>query len=215
MIQKVHVAIVLDRSGSMESCRTDAIGAVNGYLRLVREDKEMDARISLVIFDSQSIDTIRDRVSAGSCPNLDPVEYQPRDATPLLDAVGSGAGLLDRHAEEGERCILAVMTDGLENASKEYTNERLKTLLERKQKDNNWLVVYLGADHDSWAQARAMGIQPTRVASFAKDNIASTGDILYAFSGRLRMSEPRDAVDVGFTDEERAELMKRKDKTKT
>ena len=78
MAQKVHIGIVLDRSGSMEDCRTDAIGAVNSYLRQVRDDAEMEARVSLIIFDSQGIDTIRDRVPARGCAELAAQEYQPR-----------------------------------------------------------------------------------------------------------------------------------------
>jgi len=100
--QKVHVGIVLDRSGSMEDCRADAIGAVNSYLRQVKEDREMEARVSLIIFDSQSIDVVRDRVQAHGCAELGDSEYQPRAQTPLLDAVGHGAALLDRSKEIGE-----------------------------------------------------------------------------------------------------------------
>lgn len=70
MAQKVHVEIVLDRSGSMEDCRTDAIGAANSYLRQVKTDKDIDASISLITFDSQSIDVIRDYVPARSCAEL-------------------------------------------------------------------------------------------------------------------------------------------------
>src|SRR5262245_52293213 len=158
MAQKVHVGIVLDRSGSMEDCRADAIGAVNSYLRQVKDDKELDGRVSLIIFDSDGIDVIRDRVPAAECSILDPKEYQPRAATPLLDAVGHGAALLDKRKETGERCILAIMTDGLENASREYTKESIKALLDRKQKDEGWLVLYLGAGHDAWEQARDMGL---------------------------------------------------------
>src|SRR5690606_1519811 len=113
MAQKVHACIVLDRSGSMEDCRTDAIGAVNSYLRQMKEDKDQDGRISLVIFDSEGIDTIRDRAPARSCAELVAAEYQPRAATPLLDAVGKGAALLDDRSDKDERRVLAIMTDGL------------------------------------------------------------------------------------------------------
>ena len=110
MVRKVHISIVLDRSGSMESCRSDAVGAVNSYLRQVRNDKSMDARLSVVIFDSQSIDTIRDRVPVNACPELTLEEYQPRGATPLLDAVGYSVGILDALSGKDERRIMAIMT---------------------------------------------------------------------------------------------------------
>ena len=168
MAQKVHVGIVLDRSGSMEDCRTDAIGAVNSYLRQVKDDRSMEARISLTIFDSNGIDVIRDRVPAATCAELGASEYQPRAQTPLLDAVGHGAAHLDRSKEAGERCVLAIMTDGLENASREYTKETVRALLDRKQKEEGWLVLYLGAGHDAWSQAGAMGLHAGNVAGFDK-----------------------------------------------
>jgi hypothetical protein len=212
MAQKVHIGIVLDRSGSMEDCRTDAIGAVNSYLRQVRDDAEMDARVSLIIFDSQGIDTIRDRVSVRSCAELSEGEYQPRAQTPLLDAVGHGASQLDRHKQPGERCILAVMTDGLENASHEHTKETIKALLDRKQKEDGWLVVYLGAGHDAWAQAHAMGLHAGNVAGFSKKSVSQTLASLSARSARYaKAPDPYlDAAAGGFTDEERAAMQQKK-----
>ena len=212
MAQKVHVGIVLDRSGSMEDCRTDAIGAVNSYLRQVKDDKEMEASISLITFDSQSIDVIRDKAPAGSCAELAASEYQPRASTPLLDAVGHGVALLDKRKEPGERCILAVMTDGLENASREYTKETVKALIDRKQKEDGWLVLYLGAGHDAWAQANAMGLHAGNVAAFDKQAVGVSMAAIGARSKRYAMAT--DAVDEaasgGFTDGERAGMLKRR-----
>jgi Mg-chelatase subunit ChlD len=68
---------------------------------------------------SQPIEFIRDKASAESCVELAASEYQPRASTPLLDAVGHGVALLDKRKEPGELCILAVVTDGLENAYRE------------------------------------------------------------------------------------------------
>ena len=206
MAQKVHVGIVLDRSGSMEDCRADAIGAVNSYLRQVKEDRDLDARVSLVIFDSHGIDVIRDRVPAGTCAELGPGEYQPRAQTPLLDAVGHGAALLDRSKEPGERCILAIMTDGLENASREYTKETIKTLLDRKQKEDGWLVLYLGAGHDAWEQAREMGLHAGNVAAFSKQHIDASMASVASRGRRYAMAaEPVvEAAEGGFTAPERA-----------
>lgn len=205
MAQKVHIGIVLDRSGSMEDCRADAIGAVNSYLRQVKEDKDLEARISLVIFDSQGIDVIRDRVPAGGCAELGSGEYQPRASTPLLDAVGHGAALLDRRKEPNERCILAIMTDGLENASREYTKETVKALLDRKQKEDGWLVLYLGADHDAWDQARALGLNAGNVAAFSKRHMHESMASIASRSRRYATaSEPAiEAARGGFTDSER------------
>ena len=207
MVQKVHISIVLDRSGSMESCRADAVGAVNSYLRQVREDEAMEARLSLVIFDSQSIDTIRDRVAVKSCPELTLDEYQPRAATPLLDAVGYSVGILDCLSDKDERRIMAIMTDGLENASREYTREKLRSVLDRKQKEEGWLVLYLGAGHDSWSQASQIGIAPSHAADFSVNALDETANVLHAAGKRYALSPaPAAARESGFTTEERNRL---------
>lgn len=82
-----------------------------------------------------------------------------------------GVALLDKRKEPGEHCILAVMTDGLENATREYSKETIKALLDRKQKEEGWLVLYPGAGHDAWTQARAMGLHAGNVAAFDKQAI--------------------------------------------
>jgi uncharacterized protein YegL len=212
--QNVHVGIVLDRSGSMEDCRTDAIGAVNSYLRQVKADKEMEASISLMTFDSQSIEVIRDHVPAGNCAELTPQEYQPRASTPLLDAVGHGVMLLDKRKSATERCILAVMTDGLENASREYTKETIKALLDRKQKQDGWLVLYLGAGHDAWMQASALGLHAGNVANFDKSAVAGSMEAFGSRARRYVMSEePKaEAASGGFTERERAGMRETKKK---
>lgn len=190
----------------MEDCRTDAIGAVNSYLRQVKDDKDMEAAISLITFDSQSIDVIRDKVSAGSCAELAASEYQPRASTPLLDAVGHGAALLDRRKEQNERCILAIMTDGLENASREYTKETIKALLDRKQKEDGWLILYLGAGHDAWAQASALGLHAGNVAGFDKQLIGSSMAAVGSRSKRYAaaVDPAAEASSGGFDERERS-----------
>ncbi len=206
-MQKVHISIVLDRSGSMAEQRHEAVGAVNSYLRTVREDNSMQARLSLVIFDSQSIDTIRDRVPVARCPDLTLDEYQPRAATPLLDAVGYSVGIQDCLSGRDERRMLAILTDGLENASREYTRDKLKSLLDRKQKDG-WLIVYLGAGHDSWHQASQIGIKANHTADFSLDALAETASVLHAVGKRFmaRPPGPAAALCTTITPDERDRL---------
>ncbi len=207
-MKQLHGCIVLDRSGSMEDCRTDAIGAVNSYLRQTKDDAAVEARISLVIFDSQSIDVIRDRVPAGSCAELQASEYQPRSSTPLLDAVGHGVALLDKTKSDDERCVLAIMTDGLENASREHTKETIKALLDRKQNEDGWLILYLGADHDAWSQASALGLRAGNVASFDKRAMTASMRSMKLREARyMKAASPIDeAMQGGFTDDERSEM---------
>jgi hypothetical protein len=190
----------------MEDCRADAVGAVNSYLRQLKDDKDMEASVSLITFDSQSIDVIRDGVPAGSCAELGIDEFQPRSMTPLLDAVAHGVGVLDKRKEADARCVLAVMTDGLENASREHTKESVKALLDRKQKEEGWLVLYLGADHNAWEQAHGLGLRAGNVAAFDKGamlaSISSAGSRLKRYA--MAKDAAKEAESGGFTDAERS-----------
>jgi hypothetical protein len=194
----------------MENCRTDAIGAVNSYLRQVKDDNDMEASISLIIFDSQSIDVIRDHVPAASCPELATSEYQPRGGTPLLDAVGHGVTVLETRKHMDERCILAIMTDGLENASREFTKESLKALLDRKQHEDGWLVMYLGAGHDAWMQASDMGLLRGNVANFSTRSMGVAVEAMRSRGRRYAMSPApaSEAASGGFTAQERESMLR-------
>ena len=171
MTNNASICVVLDRSGSMESCRSDAVGAVNSYLRQVRDDETIDATVSVIIFDSESIDCIRDRCPATTCPPLEDSEYEPRSMTPLFDAVAHGVSVLSASEGDGQRHILVVMTDGQENASREHTRETIAALLKRKQEKDGWLIVYLGADHEAWEQARHLGIRAGHTANLDKASL--------------------------------------------
>jgi Mg-chelatase subunit ChlD len=205
MMQKVHISIVLDRSGSMEDARCDAVGIVNGYLHQVRADNSMRARLSVVTFDTHSIDSIRDREPVESCREIGLEEYLPRGGTPLLDAVGYSAALLDCLSDKDERRIMAIMTDGQENSSREYTFEKIKMLLDRKQREDGWLVLYLGAGHDSWSQARQIGIPADHTADFSVRASDDTAHVLYSV-GRRFMAMPAGRPRVPLTSSERSRL---------
>ena len=155
---------------------------------------------------------LRDHVPAGSCAELASEEYQPRASTPLLDAVGHGVTVLDKRKEPGARSILAVMTDGLENASREYTKETIKALLDRKQREDGWLVLYLGAGHDAWAQAGALGLHAGNVADFAKEAVGGTMAAVATRARRYAMATDaeEEARSGGFTDRERSGMLKRR-----
>jgi uncharacterized protein YegL len=90
------IAVLLDRSGSMTSCRAAAISSVNGCLREAEADYALTGgRITIVTFDSESIDVVRDDIALSICPPLIEAEFAPRAATPLLDAIVHAAALLE------------------------------------------------------------------------------------------------------------------------
>jgi hypothetical protein len=122
-----HVCLVLDRSASMQAVREDALGGVNSYIQTANQDRALyEARFSLITFSSESVDTIRKNEIMETVKPIGSDEYRCSGWTPLYDAIGRGIGILDE-ALEGKlgKAILVVMTDGMENASKEFSHAKI------------------------------------------------------------------------------------------
>src|SRR5688572_802429 len=125
--KKLYAHILLDRSGSMEDCRDTAIGAFNEYVNSLRLNDRLAARISLTTFDDQSIDLVFDRRKAETMPALTKEMFVPRGMTPLNDAIGSTAGQMEKvKLDRDEGVAFVILTDGLENASREYSRDAVR-----------------------------------------------------------------------------------------
>lgn len=199
--------ILLDRSGSMENCRDTTIDAFNEYVMGLRRSDDVDARLSLTIFDSQSIDTLQSAEPAKTFMELTRQNYVPRASTPLLDAIGHVVADIDKTAlRAGEKAALVILTDGLENASREHTKETIRKLLTDRQDNKGWLVTFLGADVDAFADAGAIGVHPGKYLSLKKANLkaalhsAQASQARYTRSGNLNEGD--------FTASEQAEAQK-------
>jgi len=196
----LNIRVVLDRSGSMSNCVYQTIDALNGYLiGLQKENTEGVVTVSL--FDSQSIDIGVDKVRIKDLSPLDYSFLTPRASTPLYDAIGAGIYEHSHYdATKEDKKVLVIVTDGYENASREYTGEAIKKLVEEKE-EAGWLIVYLGSDHDIYKQTKMMGIGPERSIRYSKVKSDS------AFRSVLRTSgdyyRGTKAVDIKFTEEER------------
>lgn len=202
----LYVYIVLDRSGSMMDCRDETISTLNEYLTSLRSDKKIAARVSLSTFDSEGIDLIRNEAPVLSCEPLRGDEFEPRALTPLFDAVGRAVSKIEQAEKQtDERVALVILTDGLENASVEFNAQSLKKLLEDKQVKDDWLVLYLGADHDAWSQGARMGLSAAHTVQFDKRHMRAAGLALYAASGRYSEAPIKQARKAAaFTPDERA-----------
>lgn len=164
-----EIVCVLDRSGSMASLTNDAIGGFNSFLD---EQKKLpgDARLSLILFDHEYI------VQADNAPiqQVEPLTaqtYVPRGSTALLDAIGRAiTNVGERLTKTSERdrpskVIVVILTDGEENASHEYTKQRIADMIKHQQEQYNWRFVYLGVAVDAFADARAFNIPANYVTS--------------------------------------------------
>jgi hypothetical protein len=198
----LYAHILLDRSGSMETCRDTTIDAFNEYVMGLRRSDTTDARISLTIFDSQSIDVLQHAEPAKSSLELSKQNYIPRASTPLLDAIGHAVAETDKVAlRDGEKVALVILTDGFENASKEHTKDSIKKLLTDRQDNKGWLVTFLGADVDAFAEAGAIGIHPGKYLHLKKAKLRQS--MQHAAASQARYMETGDLNKGDFTAEER------------
>ena len=196
----LNIRVVLDRSGSMSNCVHQTIDALNGYLIGLQEENT-EGVVTVSLFDSQSIDIGVDKVQIKDLSPLDYSFLTPRASTPLYDAIG--AGIYEHSSYEAtkeDKKVLVIVTDGYENASREYTGQAIKKLVEEKE-EAGWLIVYLGSDHDIYKQTRMMGIDSKRSIRYSKGKSDS------AFKSVLRTSgdyyKGTKAIDIEFTEEER------------
>ena len=155
--------------GGLES---DTIGGYNSFLAKQKNEPGR-AFVTTVLFDDR-YETIHDRADIASVAPLTTKEYYARGCTALLDAVGrtvthiaSLHKALGRHAPE--KTLFVITTDGLENASREYTAEKVKKLIE-KQKKAGWEFLFLGANIDAVATAKQYGIDEDRAVTYQADS---------------------------------------------
>lgn len=158
-----HIVVLLDRSGSMAPIANDVIGGFNQYLEEQQKDGS-DARISIVLFDSQNPqETVMWGAPISEAIPLDRTTFVPRGGTPLLDATGLTIGrvMVDQQSRVAagiQACdiVFVTVTDGEENQSHEFTLEQVRTLVNDRTADG-WQFVYLSAGLDAYADAGRLG----------------------------------------------------------
>jgi len=185
------VTFLLDRSGSMGSCRDSTIEAFNGYVDGMRDTPTID--FTLVLFDSHlgvmDLNKVCVGVEIGLAPWLSPENYVPRGSTPLIDATYTvitavEKSLLDKPA--GTKVVVCIQTDGFENCSKDHSWDELSTLIKAKQ-EQGWQFNFMGAGIDAYRQGARMGIAPQSTVSYDHLSKEATTSI-YASSARNTQS---------------------------
>ena len=161
MEKKVFNLIVVDESGSMSIIRKQAFEGLNETLETVKKMQEahpeLEQRITLMTFDSGHKTFLYDNKSGREAEKLAWNQYNPGGATPLYDAIGLGISKINAIAGKDDEVLVTVITDGYENASREWNHQRVFQLVEDLKK-KNWLFTYIGANQDALAVARDMGI---------------------------------------------------------
>jgi uncharacterized protein YegL len=208
-----EVVAILDRSGSMESLTNDTIGGFNTFLK---EQKEVsgEAVLTTVLFNDSYV-LLHDRVNIKKVKPITNKDYVAQGSTALLDAMGktiNNIGLKLNNTPENERpgkVIFFIITDGEENASEEFSNEKIKEMVELQKNTYSWEFIFLGANIDSFSVARSMGISADRAFDYVADS-EGVHDVQLAMSVAVRNYRKGGSVDAG--EDFRAKIKKPKKK---
>ena len=168
-----ELVFILDRSGSMHGLEKDTIGGFNSVLE---RNKALpgDANITTILFDHR-FTLLHDRQPIRSVAPMTEADYTPAGLTALLDAVGQAIRKIDNvmaHTAEDYRAgtvQFVIITDGMENASKEYSAQRVKQMIRDRQEKDGWDFLFLGENMDAIAVAGDMGIQADRAVTAMAD----------------------------------------------
>ena len=192
-----HITVILDRSGSMESICDDTIGGMNAFVKQQKSGAG-EATLTLVQFDSgDPYEVIHHFLPIGEVPPLTQETYIPQGGTPLLDALGRGIndieGSIAQLPEEGrpEKVIVAVITDGEENDSKEFSKVQVEKMIKSKTSEAGWEFIFLSADLGAIEEAQHLGFQSHSSIAFYK---SSEGVAYCMDSLSERVSESRSGV---------------------
>ncbi|MCR4717103.1 MAG: VWA domain-containing protein [Lachnospiraceae bacterium] len=161
----------------MAGLEEDTIGGFNSMLKKQKNTKEK-AIVSTILFDDVC-EVLHDRVKISKVKDITREDYYVRGCTALLDAVGGAIhhiGNIHKYANEEDRpnkTIFIITTDGMENASRNYSYERIQKMIKRQQKKYGWEFIFIGANIDSYAEASKFGISEDRAVNYVHDRIGT------------------------------------------
>ena len=163
--ENLDLVFVMDRSGSMSGSEDDTIGGFNSFIERERENNP-NTRVTTILFDDQ-YEVLYTRKDISDVEKLTREVYWVKGCTALLDAIGKTINTLDKEIDN--KVMFVIMTDGMENSSKEYSKQQISNLIN----NHDWEFIYIGVDIDSYSEASQIGIRRSRVANYKKQKKAS------------------------------------------
>ena len=169
-----ELVFILDRSGSMQGLEGDTIGGFNAMI--AKQKKEPGkAFVSTILFDDQT-EVLHDRVRLDRIRPITAKQYYVRGCTALLDAIGGAIhhiGNIHKYArpeDVPEHTLIVITTDGMENASRRYSAQRVKEMIQHQKEKYGWEFLFLGANIDAVETAGRLGITPDRAVNYHSDS---------------------------------------------
>lgn len=200
---RTDVVILLDRSGSMAACRSDHEGGIKAF---IEDQKKVpgDVRFTLIQFDDKDPNEVV--VDGIPISEFKDFTFSPRGWTPLNDAIFKAiAHVESRVGKEKTKVVFLVVTDGVENCSREATKEMVQKRIAEVEK-NGWNVIYLGANVDCFHEAKQIGTQVIRSVNFVNDS-AGVGRLYQTLSKSThKVRRGISGQSIEYSDEDRAFL---------
>lgn len=166
-IRHIELALVIDKSGSMEGLEEDTIG---GFNAMIEKEKKLDATVNVtaVLFNDKA-DLLYDRKDIRTIRPMTEEDYIVGGTTALLDAVGNTilkVSKIPNIRRRDTKVIFVIITDGLENASEEFTKAKIKKLISDRQEKDGWDFIYLGANINAEEEAESIGVDRDRAVTY-------------------------------------------------
>lgn len=173
-----EMVFILDRSGSMAGLESDTIG---GFNSLIEKQKKLDGKayVSTVLFDNLT-EVVHDRVEIQNIKPMTEEQYFVRGCTALIDAIGGAIHHIAnihkyaRPEDVPSHTVFVIITDGAENASRHYTSNRVKAMIEKEKEQYGWEFMFIGANIDAVETAREYGIDESRAVNYNADTVGTS-----------------------------------------
>lgn len=191
------IICIIDRSGSMQAIKSDAIGGFNQFLESQKKE-EGDARLTLVLFND-GYQLLYEAIPLPEVVPLNSDTFVPMGTTALYDAVGKTINTVGVHlnqtpeSERPNKVLFVILTDGLENASKEFTNRMIADMIAHQRERYNWEFLFLAANQDAILTAESMNIARGNALDFEANSqgVQTVYDKMTMASSRFRQMDDK------------------------